>query len=120
MHPSPTPNPATALRAGHRRRSLRIAADRIQAQFGAGNFDAAHEALLDLLRECCGDDGYLVESEIDVSHSNPWFHSYLLHVDDGPADLGPGHADRAVGVSAASYQEFVRRVAALGLEPATG
>ena len=110
-------------RAGrHRRRTLRIAAEQIEAQFGAGNFDDAHEALIELLRECCGSEGYRVDSEIDVSHPNPWFHSYLLHLDDGPADLGLPAADAigiGIGIAEVSYRSFVRKVAELGLQPET-
>ncbi|WP_185816107.1 hypothetical protein [Xanthomonas sp. SS] len=111
-----------AARAGHRRRTLRIAADRIEAQFGAGNFDDAHEALIELLRECCGSEGYRVDLEIDVSHPNPWFHSYLLHLDDGPTDLGLPAADAigiGIGIAEVSYRSFVRKVAELGLQPET-
>ncbi|MBN6112023.1 hypothetical protein [Xanthomonas bonasiae] len=118
MHPPPKPNPLPAVRAGHRRRTLRIATDRIETQFGAGNFDDAHEALLDLLRQCCGADGYLVEAEIDIRHANPWFHRYLLHLDDGPADLGLA-AGGTAGIADAGYRSFVRKVAELGLEPET-
>lgn len=103
---------------GHRRRTLRIAPERIQARFGADNFDDAHDALIELLRECCGDGGYRVEAQHDTSHPNPWFHRYVLHLDDGPADLGPEQAGMAAGVSEVCFREFVRRVAALGLDPA--
>lgn len=120
MHPSPKPKPLPAAHGGHRRRTLRIATEQIEARFGAGNFDDAHEALIELLRECCGSDGYGVESEIDVSHPNPWFHSYLLHLDDGPADLGLPAADAlGIGIAEVSYRTFVRKVAELGLQPET-
>ncbi|MBN6148847.1 hypothetical protein JR065_00710 [Xanthomonas sp. AmX2] len=118
MRPPPNPNAAPAVRDGHRRRSLRIAPDLIQARFGADNFDDAHDALIDLLRECCGNGGYRVDADFDARHPNPWFHRYVLHLDDGPADLGPEQAGAAAGVSEVCFREFVRRVAALGLDPA--
>lgn len=118
MRPSPKPKPSPTVRGGHRRRTLRIPADRIEAQFGARNFDDAHDALIELLRECCGDQGYRVEAAFETSHPNPWFHVWVLHLDDGPADLGMP-AGAAAGIAEVSYRVFVNKVAALGLEPAT-
>ncbi|WP_369939209.1 hypothetical protein [Xanthomonas medicagonis] len=114
MRSSPNPNAAPATRDGHRRRTLRIAVERIEARFGAGNLDDACDALIALLRTCCGDQGYRVATELDTHHPNPWFHRLLLHLDDGPADLPP-RAGAVAGIADSSYRAFVREVAALGL-----
>lgn len=52
MRSSPNPSAAPAVRSGHRRRTLRTAVWQIGAQFGAGDLDAAGEALISLRRAC--------------------------------------------------------------------
>lgn len=114
MRPSPSPNATQAARGGHRRRTLRVAVERIEARFGAGNLDDACDALVALLQACCGDQGYQVAIELDTRHPNPWFHCVLLHLDDGPADLPPT-AGAVAGIADSRYRAFVREAAALGL-----
>lgn len=116
MRPSPNPNVSPAPRSGHRRRTLRIPIERIEAQFGAGNIDDACDALIELLHAGCGDQGYRVDTELDLRHPNPWFHRLLLHLDDGPADLAP-RAGAVAGIAETGYRAFVRKVAELGLAP---
>lgn len=63
------------------RRRLHIPYRLVLDRYGA--VDEAEDDLLDLLQRVLGPD-VVVRWEQDVSHPNPWFHTLILDVSDGP------------------------------------
>lgn len=51
-----------------------------------GAIDDAEDDLLDLLQRVLGPE-VVVRWEQDVSHPNPWFHTLILDVSDGPGEF---------------------------------
>ncbi|KRA73104.1 hypothetical protein ASD78_16090 [Lysobacter sp. Root667] len=60
-------------------RELRIPVRLLEDCYGKGNFDDAGDDIAQLAGTCFGKD-LNIEFDFDASHSNPWFHDFVVRI----------------------------------------